>query len=82
MTDSPRKGGRKHLGERRPTMVRLREDLWEAVQEIAQREGLPVSAVITRMVAESLDRPVPDYCQPKTAAVRSTQEELPVPQAS
>lgn len=62
-------------------MVRLREDLWDAVQEIAQREGLPVSAVITRMVAESLDRPVPDYCQPKTSA-SSTQEELPVPQAS
>ena len=80
MTDSPRKGGRKHLGERRPTMVRLREDLWNEVQEIAQREELPVSAVITRMVAESLGRPVPDYCRPKASG--STQEELPVPQAS
>ncbi|MGH3825026.1 MAG: hypothetical protein ACRDRA_19645 [Pseudonocardiaceae bacterium] len=47
--------------------------------EIAQRDGLPLTAVITRAVAEYLGRPTPTYCEPKT---NDQQPELPLDRAS
>jgi hypothetical protein len=43
------------------------------------RDGIWITDVVTRMVAESLGRPAPDYCHPK---VKNQQEELPLARAS
>lgn len=72
------KPGPKGKGERTATPVYLPNDLRAEALKIAQRDGLPLTSVITRMVAESLGRPAPSYCYP----VPSDQEELPLTQAS
>lgn len=69
--------GRKPKGNRLKRPVSLEVDLWDEVADIAQRDGLPLTDVVQRLVAESLGLPVPAYCLPKVA-----QEELPLPQAS
>lgn len=74
-----KKPGRKPKGERTPTPVYLPNDLRAEALEIARRDGLPLTSVITRMVAESLGRPVPEYCHPATEV---KQEELPLTKAS
>jgi hypothetical protein len=45
------------------------------VERIAHRDGIPVTDVVTRMIAESLGRPAPDYCYPTRP---DAQEELPL----
>jgi hypothetical protein len=72
-----RKPGRKSKGPRVQVPVRLPTEFYEAVEEIAKRDGIWITDVVTRMVAESLGRPAPDYCHPK-----SQQEELPLIRAS
>lgn len=73
-----RKPGPKPKGERTPTPVYLPNDLRAEALRIAQRDGLPLTSVITRMVAESLGRRAPDYCYP----VVDDQQELPLTKAS
>lgn len=70
-----KKPGPKPKGERTPTPVYLPNDLRAEALEIARRDGLPLTSVITRLVAESLGRPVPDFCLP---VVQAEQEELPL----
>jgi hypothetical protein len=72
------KPGPKGKGERTATPVYLPNDLRAEALKIAERDGLPLTSVITRMVAESLGRPAPAYCYP----VPSDQQELPLTQAS
>jgi hypothetical protein len=74
-----RKPGRKSKGPRVQVPVRLPVEFHEAIEEIAKRDGIWITDVVTRMVAESLGRPAPEYCQPKTT---SQQEELPLNKAS
>ncbi|MEO7195625.1 MAG: hypothetical protein ABIZ05_12540 [Pseudonocardiaceae bacterium] len=74
-----RKPGRKSKGPRVQVPVRLPTEFYEAVEEIAKRDGIWITDVVTRMVAESLGRPAPDYCHPKAT---SQQEELPLTRAS
>jgi hypothetical protein len=73
-----RKPGPKPKGERTATPVYLPNDLRAEVLDIAREQGLPLTSVITRMVAEALGRPAPDYCYPRP----SMQEELPLTKAS
>lgn len=70
--------GRKPKGVRVGTFVSLPIELRRASEEIAQREGLPLGDVITRIVAEGLGIPAPAYCYPE----RTAQEELPLNRAS
>jgi hypothetical protein len=74
-----RKPGRKSKGPRVQVPVRLPTEFYEAVEQIAKQDGIWITDVVTRMVAESLGRPAPDYCHPKTD---SHQEELPLIKAS
>ncbi|MGB6161735.1 MAG: hypothetical protein WBF75_03990, partial [Pseudonocardiaceae bacterium] len=67
-----RKPGRKSKGPRVQVPVRLPTEFYEAVEQIAKRDGIWITDVVTRMVAESLGRPAPDYCQPTS---KSQQEE-------
>ena len=45
---------------------------------MAERDGLPMGAVITRLVADALGKPAPGYCLPRP----KDQEELPLNKAS
>lgn len=74
-----RKPGRKSKGPRVQVPVRLPTEFYEAVEQIAKQDGIWITDVVTRMVAESLGRPAPDYCQPTS---KSQQEELPLTRAS
>ncbi len=60
------------------TPVYLPADLRAEAEEVARRDGLALTWVITRMVAESLGRPIPEHCYPKA----TTQQELPLNKAS
>jgi hypothetical protein len=74
-----RKPGRKSKGPRVQVPVRLPTEFYEAVEEIAKRDGIWITDVVTRMVAESLGRPAPAYCNPQPM---NQQEELPLIRAS
>ena len=54
----------------------LEAEVYQGVIEIADREGVPITDVITRLCAEALGLPVPAYCLPKD------QEKLPLADAS
>jgi hypothetical protein len=73
------KPGPKPKGDRTATIVYLPTDFRKHAAEIAQRDGLPLTAIITRAVAEYLGRPTPTYCEPKPA---DQQMELPLNRAS
>lgn len=75
---APRKGrrGRPSKGNRVGTFVSLPVELREECQQLATREGLPLGDVVTRLVAEALDREAPAYCYPRR------HEELPLADAS
>jgi len=75
-----RKPGPKPKGARTATLVYLPDEFRAEAQEIARRDGLPLTSVITRMVAEALGRPVPSYCQPRQQI--EVQEALPLPKVS
>jgi len=81
-SDTPprRKLGRPSKGKRKPTMVYLPIAFWEQVAAEAARDGLPVTAVVTRAVAEHLGEPTPADCTPVKHA--DTQTELPLTKAS
>ncbi|MGH3575929.1 MAG: hypothetical protein ACRDUW_29625, partial [Pseudonocardiaceae bacterium] len=74
------KPGPKPRGERVPTPVYLPVELRVAVEEIAEQDGLPLTAVVTRFVAECLGKSPPSYCLPK--ATLHNQTELPLDKAS
>lgn len=74
------KPGPKPRGERVPTPVYLPVELRVAVEEIAEQEGLPLTAVVTRFVAECLGKQPPSYCLPKPTL--HDQKELPLDKAS
>jgi hypothetical protein len=74
-----RKPGRKSKGARVQVPVRMPAEFHAEVERISKVDGIPVTDVVTRMIAESLGRPAPDYCRPKTT---SQQEELPLTKAS
>lgn len=59
------------------TTVSLEMEVYLGVIEIADREGVPATDVITRLCAEALGLPVPAYCLPK-----QDQEKLPLANAS
>ncbi len=70
-----RRPGRKTKGLRVQVPVRMPAEFHAEVERIAQRDGIPVTDVVTRMIAESLGRPAPDYCYPTRSGA---QEELPL----
>lgn len=74
----PRKMGRPSKGARVGTHVALPADFRAEIETIAERDGLPMGAVITRFVANALGKPAPDYCMPRP----QEQEELPLNKAS
>jgi len=74
------KPGPKPRGERVATPVYLPVELRLAVEEVADQDGLPLTAVVTRFVAECLGKPAPAYCLPK--AMSHDQKELPLGKAS
>jgi hypothetical protein len=75
---APRKRGRPSKGDRIGTHVSLPVDFRADIEAMAEQDGLPMGAVITRLVAEALGKPAPDYCVPKA----KDQEELPLSKAS
>lgn len=74
----PQAGAQIPKGPRVQVPVRLATSFYEAVEEISKRDGIWITDVVTRMVAESLGRPAPDYCHPKS----ESQQELPLTRAS
>jgi len=74
------KPGPKPRGERVPTPVYLPVELRMAIEEIADQDGLPLTAVVTRFVAECLGKQPPAYCFPKETV--HDQKELPLERAS
>ncbi|MBV9139959.1 MAG: hypothetical protein JO115_03415 [Pseudonocardiales bacterium] len=73
------KPGPKPKGDRTATIVYLPTEFRRQAAEIAHRDGLPLTAVITRAVAQYLGEPAPRYCEPKTT---DQQPELPLDRAS
>jgi hypothetical protein len=71
------RGGRRRKGNRVQTTVSLEMEVYLGVIEIADREGVPATDVITRLCAQALGIPVPEYCRPK-----QDQEKLPLASAS
>ncbi|MEK6443899.1 hypothetical protein [Pseudonocardia sp. T1-2H] len=78
-TRQRRKPGRKSKGVRVQVPVRMPAEFHAEVERISKRDGIPVTDVVTRMIAESLGRPAPEYCYPRPL---SAQEELPLTKAS
>jgi len=74
------KPGPKPRGERVATPVYLPVELRLAIEEIADQGGLPLTAVVTRCVAECLGKQPPAYCFP-TESLHS-QKEPPLEKAS
>ncbi|MCW2904052.1 MAG: hypothetical protein JWO67_6317 [Streptosporangiaceae bacterium] len=75
---APRRRGRPSKGDRIGTHVSLPADFRADIEALAEHDGLPMGAVITRFVAAALGKPAPDYCRPKA----TDQEELPLHRAS
>jgi hypothetical protein len=75
---APRKRGRPSKGDRVGTHVALPAELRADIEAMAEHDGLPMGAVITRLVAGALGKPAPDYCMPRS----KDQQELPLNKAS
>ena len=60
------RGGRKPKGDRIRTTVALPREVVVRVQQIADREHVPMTDVIGRLCAQALDIPTPTYCMSKT----------------
>lgn len=73
-----RRGHRRRKGNRVQTTVSLEAVIHEQVLALAERDGQPLTDVISRLCAEALGLPVPSYCAP----VPKSQEELPLADAS
>ena len=72
------RGGRRRKGNRVQTTVSLEAEIYQGVVEIADRDSIPITDVITKLCAEALGLPVPAYCVPKVP----DQEKLPLADAS
>jgi predicted DNA-binding ribbon-helix-helix protein len=59
------------------TTVSLEAEIYQGVIELADRDGIPITDVISKLCAEALGLPVPTYCLPK-----HDQEKLPLADAS
>ena len=70
------RGGRRRKGNRVQTTVSLEAEIYQGVIELADRDGIPITDVISKLCAEALGLPVPAYCLPKD------QEKLPLADAS
>lgn len=68
----PKDPGRVQMSVLLPAEIRAR------VEELAERDGQALGNVIARLLAESLELPVPAYCLPKNRQ----QQELPLKEAS
>jgi predicted DNA-binding ribbon-helix-helix protein len=62
------------------TTVSLEAEIYQGVVDIADRDSIPITDVITKLCAEALGLPVPAYCVPKGQA--ENQEKLPLADAS
>lgn len=71
---APRGRGRPSKGARFGAHVKLPQEFRDAIEALAERDGLPIGAIICRFVADGLGRPAPDYCSP----VPKNQQELPL----
>lgn len=71
------RGGRRRKGNRVQTTVSLEAEIYQGVIELADRDGIPITDVISKLCAEALGLPVPTYCLPK-----QDQEKLPLANAS
>lgn len=60
------------------TSVCIEAEIHEQILALAERDGQPITDVISRLCAEALGLPVPDYCLP----MPQVQEALPLAQAS
>ena len=68
------RGGRRRKGNRVQTTVSLEAEIYQGVIELADRDGIPITDVISKLCAEALGLPVPEYCLPKV----QDQENLPL----
>jgi hypothetical protein len=71
------RGGRRRKGNRVQTTVSLEAEIYQGVIELADRDGIPITDVISKLCAEALGLPVPAYC-----LLKQDQEELPLANAS
>lgn len=76
-TPRPRGRRRKDPGGRKATIACLPLGLRAALDQRAAAEGRPLGDLITELLAEGMNQPVPPYCRP-----RDRQPELPLDQAS
>jgi hypothetical protein len=70
------RGGRRRKGNRVQTTVSLEAEIYQGVVELADRDQVPITDVISKLCAEALGLPVPAYCLPKD------QGKLPLADAS
>ena len=68
------RGGRRRKGNRVQTTVSLEAEIYQGVVEIADRDNIPLTDVISKLCAEALGLPVPAYCLPKV----QDQEKFPL----
>ena len=74
-----KKGPRPKDPTRVQTSVLLPAAVRARAEEIAERDGQALGNVISRLLAEAMNLPVPAYCLPKRSEM---QEELPLNKAS
>ncbi|GAA5175063.1 hypothetical protein GCM10023321_80280 [Pseudonocardia eucalypti] len=72
------KPGPKPKGVRVQFPTYLPVELHREVEALAKRDGIAMTWVVTRLIAQALGRPVPAYCFPTGAK----QGELPLNEAS
>jgi hypothetical protein len=60
------------------TTVSLEAEIHQGALALAERDNVPLTDVISRLCAEALGLPVPEYCLPKV----QNQEKLPLADAS
>ncbi len=73
-----RRRGRRRKGNRVQTTVSLEAEIHQRALEIAERDNVPLTDVVSRLCAEALGVPVPEYCLPKI----KNQEKLPLADVS
>lgn len=79
MNTTPGRRGRKPKGNRTPVRAALPAEAVALVDAIANQDGVDRTAVLSRLLCERLNLPVPAYCLP---APSTNQQELPLTKAS